>query len=157
MEPVAISVPLPARERQWHLATRNLFRFTFAYLVLYNLPFPLTLLSGLPLSFSLLGYPVAWYIEFWQWLVPWAGAQLFHLKDPITIFPNGSGDTTFNYVEVLLQVILAAAATIVWSLLDTRRRNYVRLHDWLRIYVRYSLAITMIGYGMHKVIKLQFI
>ena len=31
-------------------------------------------------------------------------------------------------------LILALAATVVWTLLDSRRANYARLHEWLRVY-----------------------
>ena len=33
--------------------------------------------------------------------MPWVGRHILHLSYAITVFPNGSGDTTYNYVEVL--------------------------------------------------------
>jgi hypothetical protein len=51
---------------------------------------------------------------------------------------------------------LALIATIAWSLVDRKRRNYTRLHEWLRVYVRFALGVTMIGYGSYKVIQSQF-
>jgi uncharacterized membrane protein YphA (DoxX/SURF4 family) len=74
----------------------------------------------------------------------------------ITVFPNGSGDTTYNYVQVFCYFVIAAAVTLVWSLLDRRRRNYARLYEWLRVYVRFVLAVAMIGYGAFKVVPSQF-
>jgi hypothetical protein len=55
-----------------------------------------------------------------------------------------------------MMVVLAAAATIVWSILDQKRANYRTFHAWLRIWVRYTLAMTMFGYGFAKVFPLQF-
>jgi uncharacterized membrane protein YphA (DoxX/SURF4 family) len=78
------------------------------------------------------------------------------LPADITVFTNGSGDTTYDYVSVLCQLVLALAAAVVWSMLDGRRREYARLHEALRIYVRYALAAVMFSYGFSKVFKLQF-
>jgi hypothetical protein len=75
---------------------------------------------------------------------------------PITVFENGSGDTTYNYVQVLCFFVLAVAVTLAWTLLDRGRSNYSRAHQWLRVYLRYSLGLTMIAYGAIKVIKSQF-
>jgi multidrug transporter EmrE-like cation transporter len=133
----------------WSFAHRVAFRFVFSYLVLYIFPFPLGSYPG-----SI--YPIAAYDKIWYALVPWVGKHILHLRNAITVFPNGSGDTTFNYVQILCMVIIAAAATIIWTALDRKRMEYRTLHEWLRIYVRYALAFTMLAYGMDKVIKLQF-
>src|SRR5262249_31310674 len=117
--------PVAAR---WSPATRIAFRFASVYLVLYNLP--------------LLG--VLWYA-----LVPWFAERVLGVE--ITVFPNGSGDTTFNFVQLLLAVGIAFAVTIAWSVADRERPSYERLHDWTRTVVRYSLAFTMVGYGIAKV------
>jgi multidrug transporter EmrE-like cation transporter len=134
---------------QWSLARRLGFRFVFAYLALYCLPFPIDQLPGL----SGLGSLVE---QGWRACVPWAAKHVLQLEHEITIFPGGSGDTTFNYVQLLVQVTLALFATVVWSLLDRERKSYARLCDGLWSYVRLVLATTMLGYGMNKVIQLQF-
>ena len=73
-----------------------------------------------------------------------------------TIQPNGSGDTTWNYVQVFCFLVLALAATAIWTFLDRRRADYARLDDWLRVYVRFALSLTMLLYGAIKVIPSQF-
>jgi len=130
----------------WGAAKRLLFRFAFAYLVLYNLPFPVNMLPGQASA--------QWYDALWDAPVHWTGKHLFHVD--ITVRPNGSGDTTFNYVQVFCYLVLAIGVALVWTLLDRRRPNYQRLYAWLRVYVRYALAATMISYGVSKVIELQF-
>src|SRR4029078_2028641 len=95
------------------------------------------------------------YNDFWQAIVPWVGKHLLHLSYDITVFQNGSGDTTFNYVQALSLLTLAALATAIWSALDRRRLNYEKVYQWLRLYVRFSLARDMIGYGALKIIPLQ--
>ncbi len=137
--------PSPA----WRVHERVGFRFVFTYLVLYNLPFPL---GTIPFTGKLQG----WYTAIWNAVVPRFGAHVLHLAKPITIFPSGSGDKTYDYVQLLLFVLLAAAATVAWSLVDEKHTAYPRLAHGLRVYVRYSLAFTMLGYGAYKVIKSQF-
>ena len=135
--------------RDWRLSSRIMFRFAFAYLVLYILPFPL---NAIPFVESV----DRAYINLWNLVVPWVGSNVLHLGYEITVLPNGSGDTTWNYVQVLCVFTLAVIATIAWSLLDRKPRNYTRLHDWLRIDVRFVLGLAMIGYGSYKVIQSQF-
>ena len=138
----------PARA-VWSPATRVGFRFACVYWLLYDLPFPISQIPGLT-------WVQERYDAGWQALVPWVGKHLLRLPTDITVFTNGSGDTTFNYVQVLCFVVLALLGTALWSLLDRRRVQYVVLHDWLRVYLRFVLGATLWGYGMHKVIPLQF-
>jgi hypothetical protein len=133
---------------RWHAAKLIAFRFAFAYFVLYIIPFPV---DQLPFT----TYLMERYADLWHAVVPWVGKHILRLSYDITVFQNGSGDTTYNYVQVLCFLALAAAATFIWSWLDRRRPGYERLYQWLRIYVRFSLASAMIGYGAIKVIPLQ--
>jgi hypothetical protein len=145
-------VERPAESRAaapaWGAGKRFLFRFGFSYLLLYILPFPLSVLPWIGPS---LAKP---YKALWDAVVPWVGSRVFHVN--ITILPNGSGDTTYNYVQVFSYLVLALAAALVWTLLDRRRAGYSRLHEWLRVYVRFYLAMTLFSYGIVKVIQLQF-
>ncbi|TKC10838.1 hypothetical protein FA048_11760 [Pedobacter polaris] len=96
------------------------------------------------------------YTEFWHWIVPWFGEHILHLSYPITVKPNGSGDTTYNYVLQLLWIIFALLITTIWTILDRRRPSYHQFQYWSRIVVRYFLAYMLFVYGFVKVIKLQF-
>jgi uncharacterized membrane protein YphA (DoxX/SURF4 family) len=53
-------------------------------------------------------------------------------------------------------VVISLLTTIVWSLLDRKRRNYRVLHSWSRIWLRYALALCMLTFGAVKVVMLQF-
>jgi len=139
----------------WSPVRRIVFRFVFSYLVLYNFPFPL---DTIPWLGAILTQP---YKDLWNALVPWVGRHLFHVN--ITVRPNGSGDTTYNYVQVFCYLVIALAAAAVWTLLGawwarrrTRRVDYDRLADGLRTYVRFSLGVAMISYGASKAIPSQF-
>lgn len=138
-----------AKTSAWSFAHRVVFRFVFCYFVLYILPFPLGSYPGRIL-------PLPAYDKMWYAVVPWIAKHILGMSKAITIFPNGSGDTTFNYVQLLVFAVIAAVATIIWTTLDRKRAEYRTLHEWLRIYVRYALAFTMLAYGMDKVVKLQF-
>jgi hypothetical protein len=133
----------------WDLAQRIAFRFAFAYWILYNLPFPMGMVPG-----------TTWiqekYDRMLQWLIPWFGKNVLHISSNISGAPTGSGDRLYDYVQLLLFIILAITITILWSILDKKRTEYKKLNDWLRVYVRYSLGTIMLGYGSYKVIKLQF-
>ncbi|MFL6276528.1 MAG: hypothetical protein ACJ74G_15165 [Blastocatellia bacterium] len=146
----AVELPLSeiAAAPRWSLASRIAFRLAFAYFVLYNIPFPA---GVLPFTDTL----VAKYDGIWHAIVPWVGKHLLRLSNDITIFTNGSGDTTYNYVQVLCFLVLAVMATAVWSVLDRKRPNYTRLYQWLRLYVRFALAAWMIVYGSIKILPLQ--
>jgi hypothetical protein len=148
-EPAAME-QAAAREApvQWGLAKRIVFRFICAYFFLYIFPFPLDYIPFVDVYAQK-------YDQLWKAVVPWVGKQVFGVD--ITVFTNGSGDTTYDYVRVFCFAVLAAAAALVWTLLDRKRANYARLHEWLRVYVRFALAAAMVQYGGFKVIPSQFV
>jgi hypothetical protein len=131
----------------WRPARRTLFRFVFSYLLLYILPFPLGYIPFVDRIAQA-------YDGLWHSLVPWVGQQLFQVE--VLVERTGSGDMTYDYLLAFCHLVLATVATGIWTLLDRRRAGYARLHEWLRVLVRFSLAATMIGYGMAKVIPTQF-
>ncbi len=133
----------------WSPLLRFGFRCTFSYVLLAAFPFPL-------MYFPVVGVVAEWWETLMHTVVPWVGANVLHLSKPITIFPNGSGDTTYNYVEVLCIFTASVVIGLLWSLIDRRRVAYPRLHDMLRTYVRYFLVVAMLGYGFAKVFKSQF-
>jgi hypothetical protein len=117
----------------WSFLQRLGFRLVFTY-------FPLYSLAGL--------FPRDWTV--------WLGFHLFKLEFLAPSVDNGSGDTMFAYVLHLLLLISSLILALIWSVLDVRRPHYERLHGFLRIFVRYSLASSMIAYGMVKVFNTQF-
>jgi hypothetical protein len=134
---------------RWRLATRLAFRFLFVYAVLYTFPPPP---NSLPYVWRVLG----WVYSAWHAVVPWVGAHVLHLSYPITVLPNGSGDTTYNYVQVFCVFVLALIGAIIWSILDRRRTQYATLYEWLRIWIRYILGFAMLTYGFAKLRPGQF-
>lgn len=130
---------------RWSPIQKICFRFFFAFFILYTFPFPGDFIPYLAYGYS----------ELWHLAVPWVGAHILHLPVPITIFTNGSGDTTYDYVLLLSYVSLALLITIIWSLVDRQRKSYHIIYHWLRVLVRYYVAFMMFSYGFAKVFHLQ--
>jgi hypothetical protein len=134
-------------QERWHPFTRTGFRFAFVYLLLYNLPFPL---SALPY----VDKAAEFYNSFWTWLVPRLARTAFNQEVP-SVF-NGSGDRMFDYLLVACLLLISLVITVIWTLFDRKRLSYPTLYRWLNLYVRFSLGTAMIGYGAFKVISSQF-
>ena len=133
----------------WTPVQKIAFRFFFIFFLLYIFFNP----NGvLPFSDTLFNL----YIGPFHIIIPWLAKHVLHMAKPITIFTNGSGDTTYDYLIVLFMTVLAAIGTIMWSVTGRNTKNYNKLFYWLTVIVRYYIGITMIEYGSVKVIKLQF-
>src|SRR5258706_2329521 len=142
--------------REWSQLQRIAFRFVAAYFILYNLPSPghADLLRTIP-GGAWVSQP---YVKMWRAFVPWVATHVFRLSGPATVYPpvNGSGDSTLDYVQNFCFLVIALIAALAWSVLDRNRPNYQRMNYWVRLWVRYSLAVTMFSYGFAKVFPLQF-
>lgn len=132
-------------EIRWTPARRVALRFTTVYVLLYSFPVlnDLTPAGGL----------FSWWNRTWEAAIKWSGLHIFRVT--IAVLPNGSGDTTFNYVEVSCFLVIAALATTAWSAMDSRI-SYDALWHALHSYVRFFLAAVMLIYGAAKVIPAQF-
>ena len=149
-------------DTNWKLSRKISFRFFCSFFILYIFPFPL---NSVPfggeinkISEKILGWYYAafeYVTVFWHWLTPGVGKTLLNLENPITIFTNGSGDTTYDYVLVLTMVLLSILISIGWSILDRNRKNYNTAYYWLCVLIRYYLAVIMLSYGFSKVFHLQ--
>jgi hypothetical protein len=137
---------------RWPLTRRLVFRFFFCYWILYALP------EGGRVSLIPAGEAIFKpYTKLVHTVAPWVAVHVFHVSgQPATYFPTGSGDTTLQYITNLLYVVVALFATAVWSVLDRKRPHYRTFDAWLRVIVRYNLAVTLFGYGLVKIVPLQF-
>src|SRR5262249_24989571 len=52
-------------------------------------------------------------------------------------------------------IVVSALGTVVWSAIDRKRAAYPLLDRWFRLFVRFAVATTMLGYGMVKAFPLQ--
>lgn len=109
-------------------------------------------ISSFFLAYILLG---AFLSSVFKIIVPWFARHILGLVQPITIFTNGSGDTTYDYVTVLVYLSMALLATVIWSLVDMKRAAYHQLFYWVSLLLRYYLAMNMFLYGFAKVFHMQ--
>jgi hypothetical protein len=87
------------------------------------------------------------------------GVHVFHLTGEAADWHmTGSGDTAMHYTLMFCIAVIAVVGTLVWSAVDERRgrREYRTAYAWLRLALRFTLAITLLGYGFAKVYPLQF-
>lgn len=137
-------------EAAWSPAKRFGFRVLAVYFLLYTIPFPL---DRIPWLGQYAASAVDWL---WRATAPWVGAHVLGLEGEMFLGPTGSGDTTFDYVRLLMMVVLTVVLTGVWTLLDRRRPRYATAARWLVVGCRYYLGVVMLNYGIAKVIPTQF-
>jgi uncharacterized membrane protein YphA (DoxX/SURF4 family) len=152
MEPQMQRVVVPRatdESKDWRPSTRVAFRFVFSYFLLYIFPGAVGALGAdMPHNDA--------YRRMWHAIVPWVGENLLHLHGDMTEVANGSGDQLYDYILLLCLFVVAIVATAIWSWIDRKRTNYDQLYQWLRVFVRLTLAVAMISYGANKLYRMQF-
>ncbi len=133
----------------WTFLEKLTFRFAFILLGLFMLFFNNGTLRLLSVYFKFQN-------NLLQQFIPWLGKNVFHLPYDITVFTNGSGDTTYDYLVLFCVLFIAIIGTILWTAFDQKSINYNRLYYWLTVGVRFYVGFMLINYGAVKVIQLQF-
>ena len=129
----------------WSATQRIAFRLAFCYFSLYNVGNFLDFIPGA----SFVSDAV---LRFWRTVIPWATRNL--LSRDLKVL--GSADTGFTLARICFVLTLSTIATLLWTLLDAKRRDYRQLHIWLRVFVRYTLAFSLFDYGIAKIVPQQF-
>lgn len=117
----------------WQPYEKTLFRFVFLYFGIQLLP-----LDG----------------QFFQNLVATEGGYTRYVFNLSRYAPHffGAQDSFLNWLVVAL---VALVGTIVWSFRANPSTHYNGLYYWLRVALRYRLAIGLIAYGFIKLFPLQ--
>jgi uncharacterized membrane protein YphA (DoxX/SURF4 family) len=136
----------------WGAGTRVIFRFCVVYFGLFCLG---TQIFGGLIHIPKVDIPDVSMLPPIHPLVLWTAKHVFQVQTPLVDSGSGSGDKTFDWVMCFCFVMLAAAAALVWSLLDRKRTSYPGLQKWFRVLLRFSLGAQMLGYGFVKVIPMQ--
>ena len=136
---------------RWSPIRRFAFRVLAVYLALY-------LIDGWLLRVPGLAWLGGWYFRAVQNLIVWTGTRVMQISSEIDLhrLGTGSGDTLVSYLQVLCTLAVAGVAAAAASIVDGKRLAYPIAREWLRVYVRYSLAAIMLSYGMAKVFPGQF-
>ncbi|WP_410869776.1 DoxX family protein [Nocardia sp. A7] len=138
----------------WHPVTRLAFRFSVAYLGLFCLWMA-------QVTFVFLGVAALWLPEeaiLWQMLAlepvsAWIGEHVFGVQAELAM--SGSGDQAAIWIQCGLVLVVAVLITVVWSVLDRRRRAYPRLLSWFLTALRLFVGGQMLFYGFAKLIPTQ--
>lgn len=134
-------------QESWSLPKRIAFRFgLIAAAILYG-PWFIGLIPG------------TWFAQMaieraWHWLASRFADVVLGIELPPLVY-TGSGDQLFHYVQLLLVMIIAALGTIAWSW-GTKKLAHPRLAELALIWARYFLSFVMLGYGVAKLLPMQF-
>jgi uncharacterized membrane protein YphA (DoxX/SURF4 family) len=126
-------------------------RFAFTYFF-----FVFLVLSGFPSLIPGMGLVLRQWAALWHRAAVWLDANLLHLPYPVHAEDGALTNTAFGVAAFLLYLAAALIVAVLWTALD-RRANDDRLHAWLRVMLRLTLAPMLIRYGMIKLIPTQMI
>ena len=145
----------PEGHDPWAACKRFVLRFALCYVAVYCV----ALFGVISFTLHLFSAPMWMQIPFpslvWVPVVPWVKRHVLSLGS-VKLSIWGSGDTAYDWVRALCEVILAFAVTGVWTFVARGRRRSLTLHLWLRVAVRTLLAAQMFFYGLDKVFPTQF-
>jgi hypothetical protein len=137
------SIARPGQEfGEWKTWEKAFFRFFFLF-------------------FFILIIPIDWRFYRELFSIHWTHLHFHELLDlakyQLHILPEKStpqwGIGSFADWGIVFLISLAGAA--IWGRVDARRKEYTVLYYWLRVIVRYRLAIILIAYGFIKLFPLQ--
>src|SRR6476661_1959866 len=82
-----------------------------------------------------------------------AGFNFYYLFKIAHYYPHFFGSAGF--LNWGIAAVLAAVGTLAWSFRDNDSINYDVLYYWVRVVLRYRLAIGIVAYGIIKLFPLQ--
>lgn len=136
------------KSEAWSLFRKAVFRFLFIFITSFIFVFN----NG---TFPLYGYINTPLNDLMHLVTPWFAKTVLRYTYDYSIFVNGSGDTSYAWVSLLLLITFALAASLIWSLTDSKRPHYNTLYYWLTVLIRYYIAFMLINYGVIKVMHAQ--
>ena len=120
------------------------------YILLYAFPFPL---NHIPYSHELFSkYAMALQEKY----VLFFGHDVLRVGSFEKIQRTGSGDTTYDYVRIPALLSLSFLLAFPLRLIKRFRSNAVAFFQWMLVYARYYVGLTLISYGIAKFLEGQF-
>ena len=141
----------PYKPADWTIFQKIAFRFFFIFigfqtLVAYNSFFIITDVHFITVSELM---------NIFSDVIFWMDRHFFHFGyNPDTDYAYFA-DPVYGWLFLIFIFLVAIIATLIWTLLDRKRRDYSRLHYWFRIYLSYYLFIALILYAVVKIIPVQ--
>jgi uncharacterized membrane protein YphA (DoxX/SURF4 family) len=87
------------------------------------------------------------------WSIDWQHATFYGLFTLSRYAPQFFSFT--GYINWAVAALIATVGTAVWIIAERKEPSYTNLLYWLRVLLRYRLAIAVIAYGFIKVFPLQ--
>ncbi len=144
----------PEPRAPWHPLARVGFRFCVAYIGLFCLYFAQILFVFAGIAVAVLpDDAVQWQMQKVAPLAEWVGEHVFGVE--AVLYQSGSGDQTVIWVMTFCLLVIAAAITLIWTLLDRRRTEYRTLGTWFVTFVRLCVAGQLLWYGWAKLVPNQ--
>ena len=145
---------IEGKQAAWGSLRKVGFRLLCCYVVLFGM-FCLNA-AGIMTVYFLSGRWVASPLDrWWGFQVSLVARYVFHLKN-FKFQAISSGDSLSDYLQFFTYALIALLVALVWTLIRRRAANYSKLSQWLRLYAQLALGVTMMGYGLDKVVPLQF-
>lgn len=122
------------------------FRFAILFVSLFiiSLPFPYHVIPDIGEYLS----PCS------ERLVRWMGKSVFRIEPPYTA--EIVSDSPGMYIHVFALLIISALLSLLWTGIDTTRKDRPALRYLFHAAVSYYLALQLFKYGFDKVFKHQF-
>ncbi|MFZ4101876.1 MAG: DoxX family protein, partial [Sphingobacterium thalpophilum] len=119
----------------WKEYEKSAIRFFFIYFIIQTIP-------------------LDWKFYRQLFSINWADLHYGDIFQISRYFPRFfSGSETF--ADWVIVAIIAGLGTFLWKKFDRRDWDYDTLYYWLRVILRYRLAVGIIGYGIIKLFPLQ--
>lgn len=131
--------------KEWSILHKITFRFLFVFIILMTS------------IWELLPFLDKFFYQFHFSVSFWIQNNILHNRWALSHEPTGSGDTIDDWVLFLAWLAFASITTIIWSILDRKRKEYTGMENVLKIVVRMYLAIMMLSYGFSKIFAQQMI
>lgn len=127
----------PARDSlpEWKSYEKILFRFFFIFFALQVIPLSAGYYQHL--------FSIDWLNLHFRDIFYLARYAPAFVSDQPTVF------------DVLIIGVVAVIGTVVWTRLDKQRTEYNELYYWLRVVLRYRLAVALLAYGFLKFYPIQ--
>ncbi len=104
--------------------------------------------------FVIQAIPLDWKFYRQLFSIDWTDLHYGDIFQISRYFPRFfSGSETF--ADWIIVAITALLGTFIWKKFDKKKWDYDTLYYWLRVILRYRLAIGIIGYGIIKLFPVQ--
>ena len=136
----------------WAPWVRVAFQFFFVFLLQLALGSDhKTIVENLPFGRRVQG----WMSEPYLRVSSWIAVHWLHLGGAAAVpHPSAFADRALDWITVGVMLAVAVLATVVWSAVDGRK-SYTTMWLWLRLVLRYTVALSMMWYGSIKFWPIQ--